>query len=167
MVRAPKESPDPEDHWSFPLGFQEHTSQDWRKGLCSVARHQEQDSKTKGRETIYLAKDENIQRGLSGKMVRSWWGHQQMALLCELDFDDEAIRQQWTFKSLSLADQMKYNILTPTPSPCFLYSLPLPMVFPIFHPVFSWLPTSCSILFLSALFLSNIIIWFLFIHNTF
>ena len=67
-----------------------------------------------------------------------------------LSFDDEIVRQQWTLKSLSLADQIKYKILTPTPPPCFLYSVHC-----------SWHSHSSSSLFLAAPVLLHPVFWML------
>ena len=108
---APDGSADPGARWPFRLGFQGQINKTEESDCCSVACHPEKASKTSWRGTISIAKDQNIQRRLSGKTVGQLRGVDSLIVWLELWWNNKATLNFQVLKS-SWSDK----ILIPTPS---------------------------------------------------
>ena len=142
--------------WSplaLPLGFQGQRNKTEERGCCSVACHPEQALKPVAEEKFVLPRIKISSGGFQGRWPGICGGTGSLIVWAGLSFDDKSIKQQWTSKSLSLADQIKFSFLPPPP--CF-WSLLLLMVF-------AYLP---SRLFSAAPTLLHYVVWTLYSCQT-
>ena len=104
-------------------------------------------------EKFVLPRTKISSGGFQGRWPGICGGTGSLIVWVGLSFDDKSIKQQWTSKSLSLADQIKFSFLPPPP--CF-WSLLLLMVF-------AYLP---SRLFSAAPTLLHFVVWTLYSCHT-
>lgn len=152
-VMAPEGSADSGVPWPSLLVFRDRGTR-LKKGIAAQwLVIQRKPLKPVAEEKFVLPRTKVSSGGFQGRWPGICGGTGSLIVWVGLSFDDKSIKQQWTSKSLSLADQIKFSFLPPPP--CF-WSLLLLMVF-------AYLP---SRLFSAAPTLLHFVVWTLYSCHT-